>query len=246
VSLRNTLAYLTSLRIPPRTRIPLPHSLHYFPWVAAAHGSLNILFFLALARVLPTAVASLFAVLFPAALAGFTPWRGVLEAARGIRTAPGHKFTHGFRLQARDVGIVTALVVLKWITLMLLTDDWRVRAVFVFPILGLCAHTTAFLLEPEKRRPRGSLITRRRVRTGFLTGLLLFLVFLFPLRAAVAVLVLGGGVAWWTWRRGTECGRGAESGTHGLTLQTAALVSELTEAAVLAALVFAELVLFRL
>jgi cobalamin synthase len=240
VSLRNAFAHLTAIRVPPRTRVPLSHSVHYFPWLGAAIGSLNILAYITIASVLPAPLACLFAVVFPQALAGFSPWRGVIEATRGIRTVPGHTFQPGFRPDLRGAGVVIVILLAKWTALMMLPPDWQLRAVLVFPILGPCARTWAFLREPLPKTAGGHLIRRRRIRAGFLAGLMLFLVFLFPLRAAVAVIVGGVLAAWVTLRL-----RHPKKGVRGLTLQSAAVVSEVTETASLAALVFAGLVLFR-
>jgi cobalamin synthase len=242
VSLRNAFAYLTAIGVPPRTRVPLSHSVHYFPWLGAAMGSLNILLFLAASRILPAPAACLLAVVFPQALAGFSPWRGVIEATQGIRTVPGHGFVPGFRPGMRGLGVVAALLLAKWATLAMLPFDWQVRAAFIFPILGLCARTWAFLRESPDTPARGALLPRRRVRAGFLSGVLVFLIFLFPLRAAFAILFLGAGAVWLTLqvRQPRRGGR-----ARGLTLQTAAVVSEVAEIAVLGGLVFAGVVLFR-
>lgn len=242
MSLRNALAYLTALRIPPRARTPLAHSVHYFPWVGAAIGSLNILAFLAVSRLLPAPLACLVAVLLPQALTGFSSWRGVIEAERGTYTLPGHGFPPGFRLDLRGAGITAAFVCTKWAALLLLSADWRVRAVFLFPILGMCARTAGFLAEPPAHRPRGPFAARRRLRAAYLSGLQLFLAFLFPLRAALFILIAGAGVTWWSWRAGRRRGHGRAGG---LTLQTAAVMSESAEAVVLVGLVIAGLVLFR-
>lgn len=242
MSLRNALAYLTALRIPPRTRVPLPHSLHYFPWVGAAIGSLNILAFLAVSKILPAPLACGVAVLLPQALTGFSSWRGAIEALRGVRTLPGHGFAPGFRLDARGAGLAAALFLVKWAALLTLSADWRVRAVFLFPILGMCARTAIFLSEAPSHRPRGPFAARRRVRAGFLSGLLSFLVFLFPVRAALFILFAGAGAVWSAWRAGQ---RGNEGRAGGLTLQTPAVASEAAEIAVLAGLVVSGLLLFR-
>ena len=45
-----------------RARVPLVHSLHYFPWVGAAHGSLNVMGFIAASQILPMPLACLVAV----------------------------------------------------------------------------------------------------------------------------------------------------------------------------------------
>lgn len=243
MSLRNALAHLTSLRIPPRTRVPLIHSLHYFPWVGAAHGSLNVMGFIAASHFLPMPIACLFAVVLPQALAGFGPWRGVLEAAQGRRTHPGHLFTAGFRPDLKGLSMVAGLAAVQWFSLMMLTPDWRVRAALVFPIMGMSAHTWAFLQTARSQEKPGTLLARRRVRAGFLSALLLFLVFLFPARAALCILVAGAFTAWLTLR--LRHPRRAPAPQRDLTLQTAGMVTAFTETAVLAGLVVAGLILFQ-
>ncbi len=240
MSLRNALAHLTSLRIPPRTRIPIAHSLHYFPWVGAAHGSLNILGFIAASQVLPVPLACLFAVLLPQALAGFGPWRGTLEAAQGRRTRGHQSFAPGFRPDLKGVALVLALTLVKWFSLMIIAPDWRVRAALVFPILGMSAQTGAFLR--SVRMPgRSPLLVRRHLRAGFLSGVSLFLVFLFPPPAAAAMLVAVALATGLIVR--FRHPRHAPPPRRELTRQTAGLVTEISEAAMLAALVFAGFIL---
>jgi cobalamin synthase len=243
VSLRNALAHLTALRVPPRTRTPLVHSLHYFPWVGAAHGSLNVLFFLAASRFVPTALATLFAVLVPALLAGFGPWRGVMEATRGLNTHPGHTFVPGFRPDLRGLSLIAGLIIIKWFSLMIMSPDWRVRAILIFPILGMCAHTGAFLHSARMFPARGPFLARRRVRASFLSIVLLFLAFLFPLRAALFMLALGAFSTWLILR--VRHPRSAPAPGRYLTLQTAGLVTEVAETVVLVSLVVAGLLFFR-
>jgi cobalamin synthase len=234
MSLRNAFAYLTFVRVPPRARAPLTRSLNYFPWFAAAFGSLNVLGFLAASAVTPFPVACLVAVLLPEALAGFALARGAVEAALGIRTIPGHGFAPGFRGEARGYATAAVLLAAKWVALMLMPQDWRVRAAFVFPILGLCARTFAFLL--DARRPRGPAragkraFLARRVRAGFLSASLLFLAFLFQPFVALALLAIAGAAAWFTLR---PLRLGGSHAPGRLTLQAAALTSEVTEAAML-------------
>jgi cobalamin synthase len=246
VSLRNAFAHLTALRVPPRGRIPLLHSIHYFPLFGAALGSLNILCFLAVSRALPNPVACLFAVLLPQALAGFAPWRGVAEATQGAKTRPGYGFAPGFRPDLRG-GLVASLFPLgKWIALLLLPGDWQVRAVFVFPILGMCARTWAFLREPPGRGGGGLVIMRRRIRAGFLSLSSAFLVFLFSPATALASITLAAATAGLLLAlRHPRAARrrGEERKREGLTLQSAALVSEATEAALLVGVVLGGLFL---
>lgn len=228
MSLGNAIGYLTPLRVPPRRQVPLPYSLHYFPLIGAAIGSLCILFFLGASRFLPNLAACLLTVLLAQFLAGWGQWRGVAEAIQGGRTYPGYGFRPGFRLDRRGTFVLLGLLVLKTASLAVMSLDWQTRAVFVFPILGHCARTAAFLMGPVKGLAGGALLRRRRVRAGCLCGVLLFLVFLFPLRVALPLLAVGGFAVWRTLKT-----RNAQS--QGLTLQTASVASELAECLFLAA-----------
>jgi cobalamin synthase len=244
VSLRNALAHLTALRIPPRARAPLVHSLHYFPWVGAAHGSINVLAFVAASRVVPAPLACLLAVLLPQALAGFGPWRAVLEAGQGLKTPPGQSYHRAVRVDLRGALVIAALTALKWVCLLLMSADWRVRAALVFPILGMSAHTAAFLQYARFAPGRGSLLSRRRVRAGFLSAVSLFLVFLFPLRVAVVLLAALALAVWLTLRLRHPRGPAGQPPPGGeLTTQTAGIVTETAETTVLAAIVLAGLAL---
>jgi cobalamin synthase len=238
MSLRNAFAYLTALRVPPRVRTPLTRSLHYFPWFAAAIGSFNVLGFLAASSVLPAPLACLAAVLLPQALAGFSPARGAMEAAQARRTFLGHGFTPEFRAETRGYALAVGLLAAKWGALLMLHQDWRVRAAFVFPILGLCARTFAFLMDARRHHAGSKALAGRRVRAGFLSGALLFLAFLFPPGVALALLACASVAAWLTLRL-----RRRNGGDHPgrLTLQTAALTSEITEVAALAVVAVASL-----
>ena len=231
MSLGNAIGYLTAARVPARREVPLALSLHYFPWVGAAVGSLSILFFLVANRFLPNALSCLIAVIFPQFLAGWGPWRGVAERIQGHKTFPGHAFHPGFRLDARGFGALGALLGVKWVALLALPFDWQTRAVFVFPILGYCARTAAFLMSPVKGVAKTPALARSRVRAGFLSGFLVFLVFLFPVSAAMLMTVLTAGAVWWLVRRQNRL-------TRGLTLQTAASASELAEVLILVSLAF--------
>jgi cobalamin synthase len=225
MSLRNAFAYLSALRVPPRARTPLSRSLHYFPWFGAAFGSVNVLAFLAVSQVLPSPLACLFAVLVPQVLTGFSTARGVVESFRGVHTFPGHGFAPGFRLDLRGFVLAAVAPAVQWAALLAMHPDWRVRAAFVFPILGMSARAFAFLHDARRARGHaragGRAFAGRRVRAGFLSAALLFLAFLFPPRAAVALLAASGR----------------------LSLQTAALVSGVVEVTVVA--VVAIFALFR-
>lgn len=246
MSLRNVFAHLTALRVPPRGRVPLLHSIHYFPLFGAAMGSLNILAFLAVSQVLPNPLACLVAVLLPQLLAGFAPWRGVAEATQGVKTRPGYGFPPGFRPDLRGSLVASLFLLGKLIALLLLPGDWQVRAAFVFPILGMCARTWAFLREPPGRGSGGLLIVRRRIRAGFLSLASAFLVFLFSPATALVSLALAAATAGLLLsRRHPRAAkrRSDEPKREGLTLQSAALVSEATEAALLVGVVLGGLFL---
>jgi cobalamin synthase len=232
MSLGNAIGYLTAVRVPARRQVPLSMSLHYFPWVGAAVGSLSILSFLVANRFLPNVLCCLIAVALPQFLAGWDPWRGLAEYAHGKKTHPGHAFRHGFHLDTRAYSVIGVAFLVKWAALWSLPLEWQTRAVFIFPILGYCARTAAFLLDPVKKGLATPLLARRRVRAGFLSGFLLFLVFLFPVRVALPLLLAGTGAVWGFVRRQNRL-------TRGLTLQTASCASELAEALTLLALAFA-------
>lgn len=237
MSLGNAIGYLTAARVPARRQVPLVFSLHYFPWIGAAVGSLSVLLFLLANRLLPNVLASALAVLIPQALMGWDPWRGVAESVQGHRNHPGHGFRSAFRLKAPGWTALGILFGVKWLALWSLPLDWQTRAVFVFPILGMCARTASFLLEPVRRIPYTPLLARSRVRGGFLSGFQLFLIFLFPVRVALVLLPVGAlAVRWFVLRENRR--------THGLTLQTASCASELTEVWVLVALAVAAPFLF--
>ena len=231
MSLRNAFAYLTALRVPPRARAPLTRSLHYFPWFGAAFGSVNVLCFLAVSRALPSPFACLAAVLVPQILTGFSPIRGAMEAKQGRRTFPGHGLVAGFRAGKPELATAAGLLIVKWGALLSLSPDWRVRAAFVFPILGMSARTFAFLADARRHRTGGKAFAGRRVRAGFLSGALLFLAFLFPPLVGLAQLALPALAVWLTLRL-----RRRNGGVHPgrLSLQTAALVSEVAEVTALA------------
>ncbi len=233
MSLRNAFAYLSALRIPPRERTPLGRSLHYFPWFGAAFGSLNVMVFLAASHFLPAVAACLVAVLAPQAFAGFTPVRGAMEAAQGRRSFPGHGLVPGFRAEARGLALAAILLGAKYGALLLVTQDWRVRAAFLFPILGMCARAFAFLLDARAHHAGGATLAGRRVRAGFLSAALLFLAFLFPPSVAFVLLACAAMATMLTLRLRRRNG-GERPGR--LTLQTAALASETAETAALAAI----------
>lgn len=237
MSLRNAFAHLTALRIPPRTRIPLHQSLHYFPWFGAAIGSINILAYLALERAIPVPLACLVAVILPQLLGGFGTWRGVMETAQQRRTPVAHAYAPHFRPDWRGIGALLLLVLAKWGTLLMLPHDWRVRAVLAFPILGMSVRTFVHLRDPAARTTRSPLLQARRVRAGFLSAALLFLIFLFPLRAALPAFTAGGIMA-------LAVRRLMRRPDGRLTLQAAAMTSELAELALLATIVAAGLFLF--
>jgi cobalamin synthase len=244
VSLRNALAHLTALRIPPRTRVPLVHSLHYFPWVGAAHGSINVLVFVAVSHFLPAAIACALAVLLPQVLAGFGPWRGLMEAGQGLRTPPGQAYYRSVRIDLRGALLVGGITLLKWLCLMLMSADWRVRSVLIFPILGMTAHTWAFLRHAHFEPVRNPLLARRRVRAGFLSAVCLFLTFLFPLRVAFVVLAALGFAFWLTLRlRHPRTSPAPTTNQGDLTLQTAGVMTEVAETTILVAVVAAGLLL---
>jgi hypothetical protein len=186
--------------------------------------------------------------------------RGAMEAAQGRRTFHGHGLVPGFRADRKGYAVAAGLLAAKWIALMAMHPDWRVRAAFVFPILGLCARAFAFLLDARRGRRTtraraarpgygplagkavtSKMLAGRRVRAGFLSGALLFLAFLFPPGVALALLACSAAAAWLTLRLRREArGSGGEHAGR-LTLQTAALTSEVAEVGALAVVAVAAL-----
>jgi len=238
MSLGNAIGYLTPLRVPPRRQVPLSYSIHYFPLIGAALGSLCILFFLAATRFLPNAVCCALVVALSQFLGGWGSWRGVAEAMQRGRTYPGYGFRPGFRLDRRGALALGGLLALKAGSLAVMPFEWQARAAFVFPILGHCARTAVFLLGPLRAAAGGAIgglspvLRRRRVRAGSLCGALLFLIFLFPLRAALPILAIGLLGAW-------RLAIARNRRSRGLTLQTASVVSEAVECFLLATLALA-------
>ena len=232
MSLGNALGYLTILPFPYKKRTPLLCSLHFFPLVGAGLGSLAVLFFLGVKHYVPDAVACFLTVVGLEILYGGAPLHGVAEMAQGRRTFPGHGFDPGFKLEASGFLAVLAMLVVKTASLAILPREWQPHAVFVFPILGRCAQTFAFVLSPYRLPSplsRDHSIARRRVRAGLLSATLLLLLFLFPMRAAIPALLLFALIAVW----GLQL---CNKRFQGLTLQTVSLLSELSETAVLALL----------
>ncbi len=232
MSLGNAIGYLTAVKVPARRQVPLAFSLHYFPWIGAAVGSLSILVFLVTNRFLPGALSCAVAVLFPQLLAGWDPWRGLVERIQGHRTFPGHGFRPGFHFDVRALATMGIVFLVKWLALVSLSLDWQTRAVFIFPILGYCARTASFLIAPVKGAPASPMPSRTRVRAGFLSGFLLFLAFQFPMYVAIPILVIGASAVWALVRRENRL-------AHGLTLQTASCASELAEVITLVSLAVA-------
>jgi adenosylcobinamide-GDP ribazoletransferase len=229
MSLGNALGYLTVLPVPYKKHIPLIRSIHFFPLVGAGMGSLGVLLFLGARSALPEVVSCILAIAALQALNGGTQLRGVAELAQGRQTFPGHGFDAGFKLNRRGYAAVAALLLIKSAALALLPSEWQPRAVLLLPILGRCAQTLAFILSPHRLPDpfaRDATIVRRRVRAAFLSAALLFLLFLFPWRAALPALGLFALIAVGGLRL-------CNARFRGLTLQTVSFLSESAEAAVL-------------
>ena len=230
MSLGNALGHLTLLPFPYKKHVPLLRSIHYFPLVGAGMGSIAVLFFLGVRHIFPGALSCFLTVAVLEVLSGGAPLRGIVEMTQGRRTYPGHGFEPGFKPDQRGIGIAGMLLFFKTTALILLpTREWQTHAVFVLPILGHCAQTLALVMGPC-RIPRGflndKLIARRRVRAGFISVLLLALLFLFPWRAAIPALALFLVIVFWG-------NRLLHAFFQGLTLQAVSLLAELSETAVL-------------
>lgn len=237
MSLGNALGYLTLLPVPPKKSIPLLRSVHYFPMVGAAMGSLAVLFFLLTTRYfnLPNTVGCLLTVAFLEFLYGGAPLRDLVGMARGHRTYAGHGFTPDFPLRASGFLMVTAMLALKILSLAALPSEWQTHAVFMLPMIGRCSQTLSFVLSPQeihKSFRRDRLIAQRRVRAGLWSLILLLLFFLFPLRVAFPALGLFALIQFVGLRR-------CNSYFKGLTLQTVSLLSETSEVALLVMLAIA-------
>jgi cobalamin synthase len=233
MSLGNALSHLTMLPFPSKKGIPLLHSVHYFPLIGAAMGSLAVLFFLWMRHMFPEPVACLLTVAALELLSGGGPLRGVAEWAQGRRTIPGHGFDSGFTLNLRGFVFPVLLVGLKMASLVMMPPEWRTHAVFVLPVIGHSAQTLAFVLSAfrfENPAARDLVTSRRCVRAGFWSATLMLLLFLFPWRAAVPALLLFAAIAVWGLRL-------LNMRSNGLTLQTVSFQSEFSEAAVMVLLV---------
>jgi len=202
MSLGNALATLTFLPIPFRRQIPLAQSLHFFPLVGAALGSLTVLAYLGTLRYFPEALSCLVAVVLPEALGGWKFLRGVSEFKAGRRTDFGAEFDSPSKPGLQGFAIMAAVIFLKTSILFLLPLEWRIRAVFVIPILGRCAFTLAAILGRFSESKSGKFLDNRRsIRAGMLCILLLMLLFQFPWRISLASMALFsivtfGGTQW--------------------------------------------------
>ena len=145
-------------------------TIPFAPGLGVADLNIGILFFLAANRVLPNVLSCLLVVPLAQFLAGWTPWRGVAEALQRQRTFPGYGFRPGFRLDRRGALALGGLFALKVVALAVMPVDWQARAVFVYPILGYCARTFAFLMGPVKAaapQAASELLLRRLPELGF-------------------------------------------------------------------------------
>ena len=229
MSLGNALGHLTLLPLPYKKRVPLLRSIHYFPLVGAGMGSIGVLLFLGFKQIFPDALSCFLIIAVLEVLSGGAPLRGIVELTQGRRTYPGHGFDPGFKPDQRGLGIAGMLLFFKTMALIFIPGPWQIHAVFVLPILGHCAQTLAFVMGPSHVPSdflNDKLIARRRVRAGFISVLLLSLLFLFPWRVAIPALALFAVIVLWGHKR--LCTR-----FDGLTLQAVSLLSELSETGVL-------------
>ncbi len=237
MSLGNALGYLTLLPVPHKKSVPLLRSVHYFPLVGAAMGSVAVLFFLLVTQYfsLPNSFACFLTVVLLELLYGGAPLRDLAGMTQGHRTYAGHGLAPDFKLRATGLLIILCMLSLKTVSLIALPREWQTHAVFLLPILGRCSQTLSFVLSPlhhSKSLRRDKQIARRRVRAGLWSATLLLLLFLFPLRAAIPALALFALITAWGLKR-------CNTYFQGLTLQTVSLLSELSETAVLGLLAIA-------
>jgi adenosylcobinamide-GDP ribazoletransferase len=192
MSLGNAFSYLTVLPIPYKRKVPLLRSVHYFPMVGAAMGSVLAILFVGLTRFLPDVVACV-------AVVGLLEWmtagrhlRAIAELAMGKQTFPGHGFDANLKLTPRGRIAVVVTVGLKALSLMFIPQAWQPYAVLLLPICGRCAQTLGIVFSRYRRPAEAQMdakAVRRRIRALFISVLLGFLLFLFPLRIG-AILAL--------------------------------------------------------
>lgn len=226
MSLGNAFSYLTILPIPYKRQVPLLRSVHYFPMVGAAMGSLLAILFVGVTSVLPHFVACLLVIALLEWMTGGQHLRAVAELAMGKRTPPGHGFGRGAPIFNRRGQLAMGLtLVLKAAALMLIPKAWQPYAVLLLPICGRCAQTLGIVFSRYRRPEADKLdaaVVRRRIRAVFFSALLGFLLFLFPLRIG-AILALEYVLAL------TLFYRIMNARNQGLTVQTLGSAAQLSE-----------------
>src|SRR4051812_337623 len=92
MSLSNALSYLTVLPVPFKKHIPLNRSVHFFPLIGAAMGSILVLSLLTFKLFLPTILACMATVALWESMTGGIHLRAFAELVDGRRTVPGAGF----------------------------------------------------------------------------------------------------------------------------------------------------------
>lgn len=225
MSLGNAFSYLTVLPIPYKRKVPLLRSVHYFPMVGAAMGSILAILFVVLTRILPDVIACV-------AVVGLLEWmtagrhlRAIAELAMGKQTFPGHGFGADLKWSPKGRIAVVITVGMKAVALALIPVAWQPYAVLLLPICGRCAQTLGIVFSRYRRPVEGKLdakAVRRRIRALFISVLLGFLLFLFPLRIG-AILALEYTLLLMLFYRVMN------ARNQGLTVQTLGSAAELSE-----------------
>lgn len=225
MSLGNAFSYLTIAPIPYKRQVPLLRSVHYFPLVGAAMGSLLAIIFVGATRYVPSYVAAIAVIAILEWMTGGQHLRAVGEMAMGRRTFPGHGFGPATAYNRRGRFAMGFTVGVKALSLMLMPQAWQPYAVLLLPICGRCAQTLGIVFSryrPQGKVKRDPAMVRRRIRAAFFSALLGFLLFLFPLRIG-ALLALQYIVVLALFYRAMNASNG------GLTVQTMGTAAELSE-----------------
>lgn len=225
MSLGNAFSYLTILPIPYKRQVPLLRSVHYFPLVGAAMGSLLALLFVGTTRVIPNFLACILVIVLLEWMTGGRHLRAVGEMAMGRRTFPGHGLgpAQGYDKQGRLAMGLTLF--LKIGGLILMPVAWQPYAVLLLPICGRCAQTLGIVFSRYRafmEKQIDHTTVRRRIRAIFISVLLGFMLFLFPLRIG-AILALEYTVAL------IAIYRVMNARNNGLTVQTMGTAAEISE-----------------
>jgi adenosylcobinamide-GDP ribazoletransferase len=192
MSLGNAFSYLTILPIPFKRQVPLLRSVHYFPMVGAAMGSVLAMLFVGITHYVPSFLGCVLVIGILEWMTGWQHLRAVAETAMGRKTFPGHGFGKAPAYTRGGQIAIAITVLVKALGLMLMPTAWQPFAVLLLPICGRCALTLGIVFSRYRKlgevKPDAAVV-RRRIRAVFISALLGFLLFLFPLRIG-AILAL--------------------------------------------------------